>query len=189
MTRGKRHLAVVPDRRHAAVCVDLLSYALDSAAIAEPVIRDLSPENFGEKERPIFIALRETFPCRGAVDIAAIAERVGWGSLAAFEARTRCVPVDGVFSALREIRQARVGEEAQQLIRAGDHGAAAALLSRSGAAEGAQEGITGRVTDASIGDFLLQTEANRKRGYLGPTTGLWPLDKLVLGMAPGPSMP
>ena len=183
--RAKKHLSLVHDKRHEAVCADLLSHALESAMVADLVIRELAPEDFAEKERPIFEALREIFPVRGSVDITEIGQRVSWSSLATFQERRRCVQVDGVFGALRDIRKAKAEAEAQRLIRTGDHAAAAALLSKIGQAAGCSAEAPGRVTDAAIKSFLSLSEKNKERGFLGPKTGLWPLDNLTLGMAPG----
>jgi hypothetical protein len=186
MTRRTRNLlAVVPDKRTAAVCADLLSHALDSAPVAELVIRDLVPEDFTENERPIFEALKGTLPLGNGVDIARIAECTSWTLLSAFQARERHITIDGVYGALREIRRAKTEGEIQQLIRSGEYGVAAAMLSRIGNVDEDGAGAPGRVTGAMIETFLAQSGENQKRGYLGPTTGLRALDKLTLGMAPG----
>ncbi len=183
--RPKRHLAVVPDQRHAAVCRNLLAHALDSAAVAELVIRDLAPEDFFVGERPIFEALRDTFPLAGKVDLTAIAARAGWGPMSELIGRSRSIPADGVFSALREIRRAKVEIEAGRLIREGQYGTAAALLARAGDAAVPSPEVPGRITDAVIERFIADAARNQERGVLGPKTGIFPLDRITLGMSPG----
>lgn len=181
--RRKRRLEVVRDTRREGLCGDLLSHALDSAAVAELVVRDLAPEDFGEEDRAIFERLRETFAPRGKVDLVGIAEATSWDALVAVQGRERSIPLDGAFSALAEVRRRKAEREAQAFLRAGDHREAAAVLSRIGAAEVGGPDAPGRVTDAAIESFLTLQESNRQRGFLGPKTGLRALDRLTLGMA------
>jgi len=183
--RSKQHLTLVPDRRHAALCQDLLSHALESASVAELVIRDLGPEDFSADVRPIFEGLRDTFPLAGKVDPTAIAARATWAALAELVGRSRNVPAEGVFSALREIRRVKVEIEAARLIRAGAYGPAAAMLARAGEASAPSPESPGRITGAVIERFLTDAARNRERGVLGPKTGIYPLDRITLGMSPG----
>jgi replicative DNA helicase len=183
--RPKKHLTVVRDRRHEGICADLLLLALSWPSIAMLVIRDLAPGDFREADRPIFEALKETFERSGEINSASIADRTGWGPLSALLDRPPHVTIDGAHNALREIRKAKAEGEIMAFVRSGDYPAAGSMLSRLGAFDGAAETIPGRITDSAIEGFLALSEENRKRGFLGPKTGIQPLDKITLGMAPG----
>ncbi len=180
----KSRLAIVPDQRHEAVCRDLLQHALEDAAVAELVIRDLGPGDFAVDDQPIFEALRDTYPPAGGVDITAIAGRTGWVSLSGLMGRSRNIPAGGVFSALREIRKSKFEAEAVRLIRTGHYGPAAVVLTRAVEGEASSE-APGRINSASAERFLADSAKNRERGFLGPKTGIHPLDRITLGMAPG----
>ena len=183
--RAKKHLALVRDKRSESMAADLLSHALSSASITELLVRDLGPDDFSEADRPIFEALKETFTQMRKVDLDALAERTGWDAMSRLMQGPSIIPYDGVFGALREIRQGKAVREAQQLIGSGDYGRAGDLLARIGSEQGEREVVPGRVTDSVVKEFLTLQEANRHRGFLGPKTGLAPLDRITLGLAPG----
>jgi replicative DNA helicase len=165
---------------------DLLSHALCSGMVARLLLENLSPEDFPEQQhqRVIFEAISESVATTGGIDHTRIAETVGWDTLHPLLARNCRIFLDGVFSAIREIRTRKMRGEALALMRRGDDAGAASILSRLATPGPQAEQIPGRISAAVASRFLEEIERNRKREFLGPKTGIPQLDRITLGLAP-----
>jgi len=182
------NVRVLSDRRQGQpdILRDLVTLSIENKWVAEKLISQFDDQDFNQVGlQDVVAAVRHAVDTNAENYRGAICDQVGVERALNVLARPTDLTVATVDAAIRDLSTAKRSADVVRAVNSGDLAGARAALSRleSGPATGDRD--DGRVTSDTVARFLAETEENRKRKYLGPRTGLAPLDETTLGLGRG----